>query len=493
MLDISRDAVIEIDTSSCVIGWNRAAETIFLINAEYALGKNLADLIIPSGDRAAHHEGMKRFLESDSSEIVNQISDLKAIRGDGSLFPVELTVRYIEHPEGNRFVGLVRDLTERKQIEARLLEIAKLESIGLLTGGLAHDFNNLLCVIIGNLELLGQQPLVGESKENVQSAMDAAVRASQVTLSLMAIARREPMDLAVYDMNLLLVGLKHLVHSTIGSLAEIRWQLSPESIMVEVDSGSFSSALLNLVLNARDAMRDCPKKIITISTGILEVKTQQRGNLPPGRYARLEVADTGKGMNSATRGRALEPFYTTKERGHGTGLGLPMVYGFARQLKGCLELETTENSGTLVSIYLPYTEKSAESIKAAQRGMFAPVLGAGVVLVVDDEVLLCKLACRLFESLGYRAIPAASAVEATGVLEKQSVDLIFSDISLPGGINGIELAEQVVELYPQIPVILSTGYSEELVERNASQWIVVQKPYLKKDIVEVLFKVSLAL
>lgn len=493
VLDTARDAVIEIDTSSRVTGWNSAAESIFLIKAEDALGKNLADLIIPPGNRAAHHDGMQRFLQSGRSEVVNQISELQAIRGNGSLFPVELTTRYIEHPDGNRFVGLVRDLTRRKQTEARLLEMEKVESMGQLTAGLAHDFNNLLGVVIGNLEMLGKELLVGESKENLQHAMDAAIRASEVTRSLMAIARREPMELAVYDMNELMVGLKNLVHSTIGSLAEVRWQLSHEPLMVKVDPGSFSSAVLNLVLNARDAMRNCPNKKITLSTDRVELNAQQFSDLVPGKYARLKVGDTGKGMDSDTKLHALEPFYTTKERGHGTGLGLPMVYGFARQLKGSLELETAKGRGTVVSIYLPCVEQTVKSVTPAHRDISAPLLGAGVVLVVDDEVLLCRLACRIFESLGYRAIPAVSALEAMNVLEKQAIDLVFSDISMPGVMNGIELAEQVVECYPQTAVILTSGYSEELVERNASRWMVVQKPYLKKDIVEALFKVTLVL
>ncbi|PHS74491.1 MAG: hypothetical protein COB19_06625 [Porticoccus sp.] len=493
VLDTARDAVIEIDTSSRVTGWNSAAESIFLIKAEDALGKNLADLIIPPGNRAAHHDGMQRFLQSGRSEVVNQISELQAIRGNGSLFPVELTTRYIEHPDGNRFVGLVRDLTRRKQTEARLLEMEKVESMGQLTAGLAHDFNNLLGVVIGNLEMLDKELLVGESKENLQHAMDAAIRASEVTRSLMAIARREPMELAVYDMNELMVGLKQLVHSTIGSLAEVRWQLSHEPLMVKVDPGSFSSAVLNLVLNARDAMRNCSNKKITLSTDGVELNAHQFSDLVPGKFARLKVGDTGKGMDSDTKLHALEPFYTTKERGHGTGLGLPMVYGFARQLKGSLELETAKGRGTVVSIYLPCVEQTVKSLTPVHRDISAPLLGAGVVLVVDDEVLLCRLACRIFESLGYRAIPAVSALEAMNVLEKQAIDLVFSDISMPGGMNGIELAEHVVECYPQTPVILTSGYSEELVERNANQWIVVQKPYLKNDIVEALFKVTLVL
>lgn len=495
IIDSAHDAVITMDDKGLVTAWSAAAREMFGYETQYAIGRRLSDLIIPAEFIVNHDLALRTRSPHAQSRVINNISVMTARKASGELFQVELSVRAVFMQGRHEYVGLVRDISERQRSEATLRESQKLEAIGQLTGGLAHDFNNLLGIVIGNLEELTTGELVSAKGEGIKNALDAALRASMVTKSLMAVARRQNMEIAAFDINAEIAELQPLIETTLGKKIDLKLRLAEGYLVAKIDRSGFGNAIINLIINGRDALSDSKVRCLTIETRV-EVVSVATIDLSPGRYVVVIITDTGCGMTPDVLAKVFEPFFTTKQRGLGTGLGLPMVYGFARQLLGTVKIETKEGMGTSVSLYLPMAVGVQQFIK--RQGQKLPGSADGDnnaevlrILVVEDELFLRKLVCRLLTNLGHIVIESESADLAATILDDCAIDILLTDIAMPGKLDGVALANLVTEKYPNTKIILATGFMDQA-SRSALRltWKILEKPFRKESLNQILRELS---
>jgi signal transduction histidine kinase/ActR/RegA family two-component response regulator len=378
--------------------------------------------------------------------------------------------------------------------EDRLRQSQKMESIGQLTGGLAHDFNNLLLVILGNLGLLQDvRPSDPEIQELAQEARDAAQRGAELTRSLLAFGRRQPLRPQRVDVRELVDGITKLLGRTLGERIEISLDLPGDAWSVMVDPVQLQAALVNLAANARDAMPEGGRLTITATNQTLDKDAAGlHADATAGDYVMLAVADAGKGMTPDIVAQIFEPFFTTKPRAEGSGLGLSMVFGFVKQSGGHIGVDSEPGVGTTMRLYLPRDHQGAErdesgSAQAAPRG------GGETVLVVEDDAAIRRLVVRQLTDLGYRVQQAESADDAIALLEGGvPIDVVFSDVLMPGKLDGHDLAQIVRERWPSSRVILTSGFSGADIDRNArrsSGVRLLNKPYVRDDLARILREV----
>ena len=373
------------------------------------------------------------------------------------------------------------EVAERRQAEEALHQARKMEAVGQLTGGVAHDFNNLLLVIMGNLELLARA--VGDDERLsrfVVTAQKGATRGAQLTSQLLGFARRQTLLPEMRPINELIHEFDALATHMLGEAIAVDFDLEPDAGACEVDPAQFGSALLNLVVNARDAMPDGGALIIRSRKVTLDAREAgQHVDGQPGNYLVVEVADTGMGMPAQVLERATEPFFTTKEVGRGTGLGLSQVYGFVRQSGGFLTIESEPGTGTTIRIHLP----EVTAIRPAEPdGVDAVQTGVGVILVVEDDEDVRDLLAIQLEELGYVAIIAGSGPQALEILtapETPAVDLLMTDVVMPGGMNGVTLVREARRLRPELKALLTSGYASVQIpgQAEAADLPLLSKPY----------------
>ena len=388
------------------------------------------------------------------------------------------------------FVAVKEDITARKATDEQLRQSQKLQAVGQLTGGIAHDFNNLLAIIIGNLELL-QEHVDGDIKigEFLTDALWSARRGAELTYQLLAFARRQPLHPEALNLNEVVEGMSVLLRRTLGAGIDIHVHLAPDLWEARADRGEIERALLNLAVNARDAMADGGVLTLETSNAVLdeEYAEQQYPEVTAGDYVLFAVADTGIGMPPEILKRVLEPFFTTKEAGKGSGLGLSMVYGFVKQSGGHLSIYSDVGHGTTVKLYLP---RAATTVSHRDAVAEAPdqAFAGKVVLVVEDEAKLTKITVHMLETLGFRVATAENATQALQRLEQLGrIDVLFTDIGLPGGMNGAELAEEVRRRHPDVHIICATGYVEDDVLRNRplpAGTPLITKPYFRSTLAQ---------
>jgi PAS domain S-box-containing protein len=372
-------------------------------------------------------------------------------------------------------VAFVRDTTERRKAEEQLRQVQKMEIIGQLTGGVAHDFNNLLAAVLGNLELLRKKiPDEPQLLRHVDGAMQGAQRGASLTQRLLAFARRQDLKPRPVDLASLLEGMRALMERSLGPMISIDLQLAAGLPPASVDPNQLELAILNLAVNARDAMPE---------GGKLTIRTSE-GTPPPrlglvGSFVRVEVEDTGSGMDEETLQRAIEPFFSTKELGKGTGLGLSMVHGLAVQLGGALHLSSRPGSGTTVALWLPLTTQPVEAVAAEEpREEAAP---SSSILVVDDDALIAMNTVSMVEDLGHTVLEAYSGKQALEILQSDArIDALITDYAMPG-MTGVELAVRARELRPGLPILLATGYAE-LPDGTTLDLPRLGKPYQQRDL-----------
>ena len=350
------------------------------------------------------------------------------------------------------------DITERRLAEDALRQSQKLEAMGQLTGGVAHDFNNLLTPILGGLDLLNRNG-IGNDRERrlIDGALQSAERAKTLVQRLLAFARRQPLKPRPVDIAALVLDMGHLIASTTGPQIKVVVEAGDDLPAAMADANQLEMALLNLSVNARDAMPDGGTLRITVSTETLG--PVHEALLPPGDYIRLSVADTGMGMDEDTIARAIEPFFSTKGIGKGTGLGLSMVHGLASQLGGALTLASKPGVGTNIELWLPISREGTQADELA--GIAASPCGhEGTVLLVDDELLVRASTAQMLSDLGYRVVEAASAAEALRLIEDgEAIDLLITDHLMPGMI-GTDLARAIGDFHPALPVLIVSGYAD---------------------------------
>jgi signal transduction histidine kinase/CheY-like chemotaxis protein len=385
-------------------------------------------------------------------------------------------------------VTLRFDITERKRTEEQLRRAQRLESVGQLTGGVAHDFNNLLAVIIGNLEMALESHVAAEVKRELLSqGLQAALRGAELTQRLLAFSRRQPLNPRPVEVRETIVGMRELLRRALGETIELEVAAPGRPWPCLADPGQLESALLNLAINARDAMPEGGCITIEAANVSLDEHAVQRGEIAPGDYVVVSVTDTGTGMPEEVRRRAFEPFFTTKEVGKGSGLGLSMVYGFVKQSGGNVTIYSEPGHGTTVKLYLPRARPVSGNAEEAPVDEPAPAaLPASAVLVVEDQEEVRVLVERQFAALGFVVHQAADAAVALAMLERHpEITLLFTDIVLPGGRNGLQLAEEALHRRPGLKVLYTSGYTENAVaHRNGLEpsVLLLSKPYRKDDL-----------
>ena len=389
--------------------------------------------------------------------------------------------------EPTRIVGVIADVTHRRAVEERLRQAQKIEAIGQLTGGVAHDFNNLLQVISGGLQIMGR-PGDPAGRERVFNAMKQAVeRGASLCRQLLAFARRQPLRPEPVDLNRLIVGMRELLDRSLRGDVQFQSKFAEDLWPVQVDPGELELVILNLAVNARDAMPT--GGIVTISAcnapGLADHELT-------GDFVRLDINDTGMGMAADVLSHAFEPFFTTKEVGKGSGLGLAQAHGFARASKGSVRIESTPGHGTKVSLFLPRTLKAPACCADPVVDRSPETVAAGQVLLVEDDDEVAALTVEMINQLGYDTTRVASAEAALGALaDKRAIDVVVSDVMMPGRMNGVELAQEIRRRRPHLPVLLTSGYAEAASRSAAAHQIrIIPKPYRMEELREALVAVT---
>jgi signal transduction histidine kinase len=389
-------------------------------------------------------------------------------------------------------VCIVEDVTESRETRRQLEHAQRMEAVGQLTGGLAHDFNNLLAVVIGNLDLLHDQPeLEAASKESVALALKASLGGATLIRQLLAFSRRQALSPKPFDLGALVTSTRALLSRTLGEHIEVAMQLAPDLWPAMADATQVESAIANLAINARDAMPDGGHLTLETANAHLDERyAEANPDAQPGDYVMLAVSDTGTGIPPELLNRVFEPFFTTKEQGKGSGLGLSMVYGFAKQSRGHVRIYSEVGHGTTVRLYLP---RATEEKPAAAPS--APVEADGdridaAILVVEDNADVRRIVCRLLRDFGCTVIEAGSGQAALDILHSDSkIDLVFSDVVMPGGMSGSELVHAARRLRPGIRTLLTTGFAEASL-RNQPQFAdageIISKPYRRQDLARKL-------
>jgi signal transduction histidine kinase len=391
-------------------------------------------------------------------------------------------------PSSQGLAVFLRDITEHKHaLEARRLmeeqlhQSQKMESVGQLTGGVAHDFNNLLTVISANLELIEGAAETGNVRRCAEAARRAADRGAKLTAQLLAFSRRQALRPKLVNANELISEFLGLMRQAVGDGCEVELQTDEELWLCHVDPSLLETALLNLALNARDAMAD--RGVLRIEAQNI-VEEESVSGCSPGSYVRLSVADNGSGMPPEVRDRVFEPFFTTKEVGKGTGLGLSMVYGFVRQSGGRIAIESAPGAGTTITLYLPATTQKPDAEPDIIETQALPT-GSERVLVVDDNEDLLNVTTTMLSTFGYQVSCAHNGAEALRTLQSdQPFELLFSDIVMPNGMNGIELAREAKRLRKDIKVLLTSGYADGMLQRNnaVGEFSIIDKPFSLADL-----------
>jgi PAS domain S-box-containing protein len=479
------DAIIVADQHGMIREFNKAAERMTGYSVAEVIGQNMR-VLLPPDLRQEHERYTARYLWT--------VRELEVCRKDGIVFPAHLSIAEWWAGGLRHFTGILRDLTsqkreqlERTKLEAQLHQAQKMEAIGNLTGGMAHDFNNLLGVVIGNIDLLRELRKGDlDLDELTREALDAAFRGADLTRRLLAFARQQPLRPQRVDVNALVSGITWLLSRTLGEDVEITLDLFPELWPVVVDPAQLEASLTNLATNARDAMPDGGRLMVVTGNRYLDADyAAQQTEVVPGGYVMIEVSDTGIGMPQEVVERIFEPFFTTKSRDKGTGLGLSMVFGFIKQSGGHISVYSEPGIGTTFRLFLP--RMVGEALTVEESSVVPLARGRGeTVLVVEDNTALRRVVVRQLGELGYRVLAAENATAGLRLLEQQSIDLLLTDIVMPGGINGRELAQRARQRWPGIRVVFTSGFSEAWLSGDAgrlsSRAPLLSKPYRKEEL-----------
>ncbi|MDR3473276.1 MAG: PAS domain S-box protein [Devosia sp.] len=493
LLEAAPDAMVVVDQYGLIVLLNAQAEKQFGYRRDELVGQPVTNLIPVGFAERLVADDLRSAAEALAQQIGTGI-ELSGRRKDGSEFPIEIMLSPLESAEGILVTAAIRDISVRKLAESQLLQAQKLESIGRLAGGIAHDFNNMLFAIHGYAELLAEDLTPTNRTRldpdrallSVDAISHAAERAAALTAQLLAFSHQQVISLHVLDINAAIDGLEPMVRQLIGENMRLMVKLGHAAGHIRADAGQLDQILVNLVVNARDAMPD--GGTITIETGDILVDEPYaiaHFDLRPGSYVQLVVSDTGIGMDRATREHIFEPFFTTKELGKGTGLGLATTYGIVHQAGGHIWVYSEPGLGSTFKLYFPRVDAPGTAEPPAVAA--TPAVGTGTVLVVEDEPVVRDMTTQMLTRSGYRVIAVADGAEAVARLARldESIDVLVTDVIMPH-MSGIDLAELVMDRYPGVGVVMLSGYTAETLnlERVSARGATfVPKPVTSRQLV----------
>jgi PAS domain S-box-containing protein len=517
LLEAAPDAMVCVAADGRIALINTQAERLFGYQREDLAGQPV-EILIPDAVRAAHPQHRAGYVADPRPRPMGAGIELAGRRKDGSTFPAEISLSAIETEEGLLITAAVRDVTERREgqlererlkseaererLEAQLHQSQRLESLGQLAGGVAHDFNNLLGVIASYASFIAEE-VAKESaqirwqivREDVEQVERAAQRAASLTRQLLTFARRDVVQPRRINLNDLILEVKQLLTRTLGEHVELITSLAPGIGSVLADHGQIEQVLVNLAVNARDAMpRGGKLTIETADTQVDEAYADQRAELRPGRYVTVKVSDTGTGIPQEVIGRVFEPFFTTKPKGEGSGLGLATTYGIIAQAGGTVRIYSEPGLGTTLTVLLPVTDQSAEPVQP--RVSEPDHSGGEVILVVEDEAAMREVTRRMLDSAGYQVLAAASGEEALDIAARPQIhiDVLLTDVVMPK-MQGKELADRLRRKEPGLKVVFMSGYTQGLL---GAQGVLepgvhlIEKPFSKASMLAKLREVLAA-
>jgi PAS domain S-box-containing protein len=520
---IAADAIISIDEQQHITLFNNGAEQMFGYARAEAIGRPL-DILLPERFQAAHNSHVRMFGRAGvSARRMGERSEIYGRRKSGEEFAAEASISHLEIAGEQIYTVVMRDITERKcaeqeltaanqalesrveartrelksemarreETQAQLVRTQRMEAFGQLTGGIAHDFNNLLTVITGNLELLEMRITDEKARTLLARAQGAAEMGARLTSRLLTFARRRNFASEPLNLNEQILGMVDLLRRSLGEHIHLSARLEPKLWTVEADASEIENAILNLAINARDAMPKGGQLVIetaNVVAGDSEIGSIDK--LGAGEYVRLSVTDTGCGMPPEVLQRAFEPFFTTKAPGKGTGLGLSTLYGLARELGGTATISSEAGRGTAVALYLPKSEFGAAPVPAEPPSETVPRAAGEIVLLVEDNADVREVTRSHLTGLGYRALEAENGAAALDILRSgAAIDLVLSDVVMAGGLSGFDVARWVRANAPSVKILLTSGYAGEALRGEAAlvpEPALLRKPYSRSELARAL-------
>jgi PAS domain S-box-containing protein len=484
IFETSQDLILVTDTKGTFVQVSPSSMTILGYRPDEMIGHSAVEFIHPDDLESTRHE-----MRSARRGQHMRNFETRYVHKDGQAVTLTWMGAWSEPVRRHFFVG--RDLTEKHAAEAQIRQAQKMDAVGQLTGGVAHDFNNILTVITGTIGILSEAVADSPQLSAIAKMIDeAAERGASLTKHLLAFARKQPLQPREVDVNGLILETAKLLHPTLGEQIEIRPLLAADAWTALVDPNQLTTAILNLSLNARDAMPAGGK--LTLETNNIyldEGYASMHSEVTVGNYVLIAVSDTGTGIPAANLERVFDPFFTTKEVGKGTGLGLSMVFGFVKQSNGHIKIYSEEGHGTTVKIYLPRAtglDQTDAEVQASSR-----VEGGNeIVLVVEDDALVRRYVITQIESLGYTTMEASNATEALNVIDNgDPIDLLFTDVIMPGPLNGRQLVEAALKRRPSLKTLYTSGYTENAIVHHGrldSGVLLLAKPYRKSDLAKMM-------
>jgi len=464
LLESASQAIVSIDRAGKIVLANRRAEEIFGYSGEELLGAPL-EMLVPDAKRGGHGRDRDRFFDRPRTRPMGIGMDLAGRRKDGSEVPVEVSLSYVEIDEGVFAIAFVSDISQRKNLEEQLLHAQKMEAVGRLAGGVAHDFNNMLTVITGyNRMILDELSTMDPLRGYAEEILKAADRAAALTNQLLAFSRRQIMQPRVINVNAVLMQTQKMLQRLIGEDVELILDLGVNVGNIKADPGHVEQAIVNLAVNARDAMpMGGHLRIETCDVLLDDNYARTHMGVKPGEFTMIAVSDDGHGMEAEVRRHIFEPFFTTKEKGKGTGLGLATVYGIVKQTGGDIWVYSEPGQGTTFKLYFPrvrepLSDSTGSDFTATNRS------GGETILVVEDEKAVRDLTVRILQQLGYSILTASSGAEALEISRSHTghIDLLLTDVVMPN-MSGRQLADHLQTTRPSTKVLFLSGYTENTV------------------------------
>ena len=490
VLQSATDAIVTADSSGIIVGWNSGAERIFGYSYTEAVGQPLTS-IMPLYRHAGHPNGMNRLQSGGDQDVIEKTIELEGLRKDKSVFPIELSLSTWETKAGQFFTGIARDITQRRQMEEGLRQMQKLEGLGTLAGGIAHDFNNILGIILAYITSIKRfkddAKNLGIATETIIKAVD---RGKTLVKQILTFARKSETEFGPVDVNDLVMEIMAMIHETFTKVLTYSQNFDEAVPYINADRSQLYQALLNLCVNARDAMPN--GGVLTINTRMVSVASlrYQHPDADTSSYVCIEVSDTGEGMTEEIRKRIFEPFFTTKGIGKGTGLGLSVVFGVIQSHKGFIDVDSELGKGTTFCLYLPVSQMAEPIIEKEKETLESIPGGTETLLVVEDEEMLLMPLQMVLGEKGYKVLSAQDGFTALKIYKekKNEIALVLTDLGLPN-ISGLAVCQQIKAINPNAHIILASGYIEpdmksELLKVRIQHFL--YKPY---DLIKVLKEV----